>query len=138
MSVATAPAADRTSAPTSFEIFAGADGRAHVRGSLIFATALRARDEGQVRFRTCTARACEVDCSGITASDSAGLTVLLDWLALAKRDGRALRFVNLPEGLLAIARISDLDEFLQKGVERPAGGQQQEGAAPAQERRVGT
>jgi len=117
VSAATAAAADRNSGSNLFEIFAGADGRAHVRGSLTFATALRARDEGELRFRTCTARACEVDCSGITASDSAGLTVLLDWLALAKRDGRALRFVNLPENLLAIARISDLDEFLQKGVE---------------------
>lgn len=116
MSVATAPAADRTSAPNSFEIVAGADGRAYVRGSLIFATAHRARDEGAERFNTCTAKSCEVDCSGITASDSAGLTVLLDWLALAKHDGRSLRYVNLPEGLLAIARISELEDFLQKGV----------------------
>jgi phospholipid transport system transporter-binding protein len=108
--------ADRSSGSTLFEIFAGEDGRAHVRGSLTFATALRAREEGAVRFRTCVARACEVDCSGITASDSAGLTVLLDWMALAKRDGRSLRFVNLPEGLLAIARISDLEDFLKKGV----------------------
>jgi phospholipid transport system transporter-binding protein len=116
MNAVTAPAADRTSAATLFEIVAGADGRAHVRGALTFTTARRARDEGAVRFQTCTARSCEVDCSGITASDSAGLTVLLDWMALAKRDGRSLRFVNLPEGLLAIARISDVEEFLKKGV----------------------
>ena len=116
MNTATAAAADRSSGSTWFEIVAGADGRAHVRGSLTFATARRARDEGRERFRTCSARACEVDCSGITASDSAGLTVMLDWLALAKRDGRSLRFVNLPAGLLAIARISDVDELLQRGV----------------------
>jgi phospholipid transport system transporter-binding protein len=116
MSVATAPAADRTSAPTSFEIVAGADGRSHVRGSLTFATARRARDEGLEKFRGCSARSCEVDCAGITASDSAGLSVMLDWLALAKRDGRSLRFVNLPAGLLAIARISDVEGLLQQGV----------------------
>ena len=116
MNAATAPVADRTSSATSFEIVAGADGRAHVRGVLTFTTARRARDEGLVKFRTCTARACEVDCSDITASDSAGLTVMLDWLALAKRDGRSLRFVNLPAGLLAIAQISDVEALLQRGV----------------------
>ena len=115
MSGTTASAADRTSTAAPFEIFAGADGRSHVRGSLTFTTARRAREEGAEKFRGCSARSCEVDCSGITASDSAGLTVLLDWIAHAKRDGRALRYMNLPEGLLAIARISDLDEFLQKG-----------------------
>ena len=116
MTNATALAADRTSGSTSFEISAGADGRSHVRGSLTFATARKAREEGREKFRECAARACEVDCSGISASDSAGLTVLLDWLALAKRDGRSLRYVNLPEGLLAIARISEVEELLQKGV----------------------
>jgi phospholipid transport system transporter-binding protein len=109
-------AADRSSGSTAFEIVAGDDGRAYVRGSLTFATARRAREEGMQKFRGCTARACEVDCSGITASDSAGLTVLLDWMALAKRDGRSLRFVNLPEGLLAIARISEVDELLKRGI----------------------
>ena len=109
-------AAGRDSASTVFEIAAGTDGRAHVRGSLTFATARRARSEGLEKFQKCGARACEVDCSGITRSDSAGLSVLLDWLALAKRDGRSLRYVNLPVGLLAIARISDVDELLQKGI----------------------
>jgi phospholipid transport system transporter-binding protein len=116
MSTATAAAADRNSGSTLFEIAAGNDGRAHVRGSLTFATARHARDEGLAGFRGCGARACEVDCSGITASDSAGLTVLLDWLAVAKRDGRSLRYVNLPAGLLAIAKISEVDELLQRGV----------------------
>ena len=111
-----AAAADRTSGATTFEITAGADGRAHVRGSLTFATARSARAEGVERFRQCGARSCEVDCSAITRSDSAGLSVLVDWLALAKNDGRSLRYVNLPEGLLAIARISEVEELLQKGV----------------------
>ena len=116
MSAAVAPLADRAPPSTSFEIVAGADGRSHVRGVLTFATARRAREEGAEKFRGCSARSCEIDCSGITASDSAGLTVLLDWLALAKRDGRSFRYVNLPENLLAIARISDLEDFIRKGV----------------------
>jgi phospholipid transport system transporter-binding protein len=116
MTTATAAEPDRSSGSSSFEVTAGADGRSQVRGSLTFATARRARAQGLQQFRECGARACEVDCSGITASDSAGLTVLLDWLALAKRDGRTLRYVSLPPGLLAIAKISDVDELLQRGV----------------------
>jgi phospholipid transport system transporter-binding protein len=115
MTTVTATAADRT-ASGAFEIAAGADGRSHIRGSLTFSTARRARAEGLQKFRDCGARVCEVDCGGISASDSAGLTVLLDWLALAKRDGRSLRYVSLPDGLLAIARISGVEELLQKGV----------------------
>jgi phospholipid transport system transporter-binding protein len=106
----------RNSGADTFEITAGADGRAHVRGALTFTTARKALTEGLERFQQCGARSCEVDCSAIVRSDSAGLTVLLDWLALAKRDGRSLRYVNLPDGLLAIARISEVDELLQKGV----------------------
>ena len=46
----------------------------------------------------------------------AGLLCATSALALAKRDGRSLRYVNLPGELLAIARISEVEELLQKGV----------------------
>lgn len=111
-----AAAADRNSGSAVFEIVAGADGRAQVRGSLTFATARQARVDGVEKFQKCGARACEVDCSGIAKSDSAGLSVLLDWLALAKREGRSLRYMKLPEGLIALARISEVEELLQTGV----------------------
>lgn len=107
--------AARSSSSTSFEIVAD-DGKLQVRGALTFATARRAREEGRNAIMASSARELEVDCTGITASDSAGLTVLLDWLALAKKEGRSLRFLNLPQGLLAIARISEVDELLQRGV----------------------
>jgi phospholipid transport system transporter-binding protein len=61
-------------------------------------------------------RELEVDCSGITSSDSAGMTVLLDWLAIAKRAGRSMHFTSLPTQVQAIARISDALELLEKGV----------------------
>jgi len=111
-----ATAADRNSEAAVFEIAAGADGRAQVRGSLTFATAPQARLEGLEKFQRCGARACEVDCSGLVKSDSAGLSVLLDWLAMAKRDGRSLRYVKLPEGVIALAKISEVEDLLQKGV----------------------
>jgi phospholipid transport system transporter-binding protein len=113
---AAALTSDRSSGSHSFEIIAGEDGKAQIRGALTFATARRAREEG-LRLGSASARRdLEVDCAGVKASDSAGLTVLLDWLALAKKDGRSLRYVNLPQGLLAIARISDVEQLLLTGV----------------------
>jgi phospholipid transport system transporter-binding protein len=116
VSTPAAVAADRNSHSQSFEIHEAAPGRFEVHGALTFTTARRAREQGLQALRASRARDIEVDCSGVVASDSAGLTVLLDWLAHAKREGRSLRFTNLPAELLAIARISEVDELLQRGV----------------------
>jgi phospholipid transport system transporter-binding protein len=59
----------------------------------------------------------QVDCSGITASDSAGMAVLLDWLAIATHRKRSLQFGSLPQQVQAIARISDVLELLERGVQ---------------------
>ena len=45
----------------------------------------------------------EVDCGGVTESDSAGLAVLLDWLAHARNRKVPLRFVELPDRLFALS-----------------------------------
>jgi phospholipid transport system transporter-binding protein len=108
--------ADGAAAPASFEIDVSSPGRFAARGALTFANAKRARSEGLHALRTSTARDLEVDCGGISHSDSAGLAVLLDWMAIMKRDGRPLCFANLPAGLLAVASISGVEEMLQKGV----------------------
>ena len=103
-------------APASFEIVATAPGRLAVRGSVTFANARSARNEGLHALRTAGGQDLEMDCAGITHSDSAGLAVMLDWMAVMKREGRPLRFAHLPQGLLAVARISGVEEMLQKGV----------------------
>jgi phospholipid transport system transporter-binding protein len=100
----------------SFEIATTASGRFAIRGGLTFANARRARNEGLHALRTSSARDLEIDCSGIQHSDSAGLAVMLDWMAIMKREGRPLCFDHLPPGLLAVARISGVEELLQKGV----------------------
>jgi phospholipid transport system transporter-binding protein len=102
--------------PATFEIEVTSPGRFAARGALTFANARRARSEGLHVLRTSSARDLEIDCSGIAHSDSAGLAVLLDWMAIMKREGRPLCFARLPPGLLAVARISGVEEMLQKGV----------------------
>lgn len=103
-------------APASLEIAVTSPGRLAARGVLTFANARGARNDGLQALRASSAHDLEMDCAGITHSDSAGLAVLLDWLAAVKREGRPLRFTNLPQGLLALARISGVEEMLQKGV----------------------
>jgi phospholipid transport system transporter-binding protein len=86
------------------------------QGPLTFATARRARVLGIELLGRAAPGALEIDGSGITVADSAGLAVLLDWLASAKRCGRQLRYTHLPPGLAALARISEVDELLARGV----------------------
>lgn len=102
-------------AGASFELSAASPERCEARGALTFATARRARKQGLLALRN-AGRELTVDCSAISQADSAGLAVLLDWLAEAKRSGCSLRLQQLPQKLLALARISALVDLLQKGV----------------------
>jgi phospholipid transport system transporter-binding protein len=91
-------------------------GRLSVRGALTFATARQARELGLRVLAAAAATQLELDCAGVTASDSAGLAVLLDFLAWARHAGRGLRLTELPEEVRAIARISEVDALLESGV----------------------
>jgi phospholipid transport system transporter-binding protein len=92
----------------------GGNGQLQAEGPLNFASARRARELGLDAVRA--ANALVIDCHGITVSDSAGLTVLLDWLAAARAQGRSLRFTHLPQGLAALGQISEVNELLERGV----------------------
>jgi phospholipid transport system transporter-binding protein len=91
-------------------------GRIQIRGALIFATARRARAAGAKLLLERGGPTLEVDCSAVSASDSAGLAVLLDWMALANRQGRAVHFTNLPAPIRAVAHISDVESILSQGL----------------------
>jgi phospholipid transport system transporter-binding protein len=59
----------------------------------------------------------EVDLGGVTRADSAGLALLLDWLAAAHGNGSPLNYHHLPPQLAAIARVSGITEVLDHGHE---------------------
>jgi phospholipid transport system transporter-binding protein len=61
-----------------------------------------------------------VDLSGVTDSDSAGLALLLEWITWANHTVREIRFLSMPERVLAIARTTEVDQLLKRG-ERWAG-----------------
>jgi len=100
-----------SSAPVEV-VSVGAD-RLAIRGPLTFATARLASAAGSRAIGASAARRLEVDFAAVTAADSAGLAVCLVWLSRARRDGRELRFVNLPAHIRSLARISEVDSLLE-------------------------
>jgi phospholipid transport system transporter-binding protein len=88
-------------------------GRVVVTGELTFASARDARQLGVLVLESSRAQSLVIDCSGVTRADSAGLAVLLDWMAWGRRKSRPVALEHLPVSLIAIARISEVDELLQ-------------------------
>ena len=89
-----------------------ASGRIVVTGELTFASARDARQLGVMVLESSRATSLVIDCSGVTRADSAGLAVLLDWLAWGRKKSRAISLENLPASLVAIAKISEVDGLL--------------------------
>ncbi|HUQ12123.1 MAG TPA: STAS domain-containing protein [Steroidobacteraceae bacterium] len=89
-----------------------APGRIVVTGELTFASARDARQLGVLVLEGSSANRIVIDCAGVTRADSAGLAVLLDWLAWGRRKSRVVTLENLPASLVAIARISEVDGLL--------------------------
>jgi phospholipid transport system transporter-binding protein len=87
-------------------------GRIVISGELTFASARDARQLGLLVLDSSRAERIVIDCSAVTRADSAGLAVLLDWLAWGRRKSRPVSLENLPASLVAIARISEVDGLL--------------------------
>lgn len=88
----------------------GAGGRVAVHGELRFETVpglvepMRRILAGEDRV--------QVDLAAVSRADSAGVALLVEWLALAERMHKAIEFLNIPQQMLAIARVSSLDQVL--------------------------
>ncbi len=54
----------------------------------------------------------QLDLSGITRADSAGLALLVEWLRESVNRGCSIDFLNMPEQLLSIARVCGLADIL--------------------------
>ncbi len=53
-----------------------------------------------------------MDLAGVTAGDSAGLALLIEWLSVARAAKRPLRYENMPSQLQQLARLSEVEELL--------------------------
>ena len=101
-----------------FELEDLGEGRFALRGEMSFDTAERILLESEESFEQHTRL--EVDLSGVDQTDSAGLALLLEWITWANHTVREIRFVGMPERVLAIAKTTEVDHLLRRG-ERWAG-----------------
>ena len=94
------------------------EGRFELKGEMTFETAERILLASEEPFEQHTR--IEVDLAGVTKSDSAGLALLLEWITWANHTVREIRFLSMPERVLAIARTTEVEQLLKRG-ERWAG-----------------
>lgn len=103
---------------SEYELKDNGDGRFALSGEMSFETAERILHDSEQPFSQHTRL--EIDLSGVTKSDSAGLALLLEWVTWANHTVREIRYVDMPERVLAIAKTTEVDNLLTRG-ERWAG-----------------
>jgi phospholipid transport system transporter-binding protein len=86
-------------------------GQFALQGPLDLSTVTLLRREGQRQFAAAEGQL-TLDLATVTRADSAGLALLVDWLAWAGQHQRRLSFRNLPPVLQALARICDVEPLL--------------------------
>ena len=86
------------------------EGRFRVSGILDAGTVAAVLDESARKFAGISR--VTVDLSHVTESDSAGLALLLEWLRLTKRAGGKIYLHDVPQQIMALARISEVDDLL--------------------------
>ena len=90
---------------------ASPDGIARVTGALTFETVARLYRDME-RSLSGTGPIETVDLAGVSAADSAGLALLLEWQARQRKRGRELAITNAPDNLLRLARLSEAIDLL--------------------------
>ena len=78
---------------------------------LLFATVPKLRPRGLALIAEAHEQM-QLDLSGVSAADSAGLALLIDWLACARSAGKRLIYLRAPPALMALARLSDVAPLL--------------------------
>ena len=87
------------------------DGAYVVRGELTFTTVSPLLKHSKAMFSG-DHNPIVVDLDGVTRADSAGLSLLIQWWRQARTQGQEIVYVNLPQQMLAMARLGGLDELL--------------------------
>ena len=96
-----------------FGIRATAPGRLVASGAMNYDSAAEALRAGLALIPR--GQACTIDLARVREADSAGLAVLVEWLATARRRETTIRYEGVPAQILAVARLSDLDDLLLDG-----------------------
>lgn len=87
------------------------EARVRLQGPLRFATVPALRGRGLELIDSAGAEL-TMDLSGVSSADSAGLALLIDWLARARAGHKKLHYIAPPEALRALARLSDVEPLI--------------------------
>jgi phospholipid transport system transporter-binding protein len=101
----------------SIQVREVAPGHITLRGRLALDTATYAYEQGLAIIQAEREERIEIDCARVTKVDSAGLAVLIDWMAAARVQGHRLCVSHVPAELAALAKISEVEEILERGVD---------------------
>ena len=85
-------------------------GALKVDGPLDFSTVAALAADGERLFPS--QGRVEIDLSGVTTANSAGLVLLLEWMEIARRRKLTLRFRHLPDPLVRLAALTYLTGLL--------------------------
>jgi len=86
-------------------------GQYELHGALTLGTVAGLREQGRETFAR-SSGPIVVNLGKVERADSGGLALLVDWLAWAQLARRELKFTALPAALLALARVSDVEDLL--------------------------
>jgi phospholipid transport system transporter-binding protein len=103
---------------SDYEFQDAGEGRFRISGDLSFATVEFVLRDSEDLFDDYSR--IEVDLSAVKKADSAGLALLLEWITWAIQTVREIRYVDIPDRITAIARVTEVDSLLARG-ERWAG-----------------
>ncbi len=78
---------------------------------LTFATVPGVRERGLALIGAAEA-GLAIDLGAVPQVDSAGLALLVDWLAVARARGAQLRYTSASTELLALARLSEVESLI--------------------------
>ncbi len=94
------------------------DGVIAIAGKLDFTTAseaLAAVNEQMLATTSATAAnntTQVIDLGAVTHSNSAGLALMIEWLAEAQRSNKTVRFENIPDSLRQISTVCQVDSLI--------------------------
>lgn len=97
-------------AEQGFELTTGTPGVLGVAGLLNFNTAAAATQA--IESALSAGSIAQLDLAGVRHADGAGLSCLVTVMAKAAQQGRSLKITNMPSGLQALARVSEVDQLI--------------------------
>lgn len=85
-------------------------GRFRIEGEVDFKSVMQLLHQSRALFRH--EERVRLDLSGVERINSAGLALLIEWIKEARRGSWLLELSNLPEELMAMARICDVEGLI--------------------------